>query len=146
LIGIVDLAESDLRERTERAQAADVDVEAAFVPRGDLGLDRQAVLVHLPEQIERRFALGEFARDSDIGRGLDDRAFDCIAHIEAVELVGGHDRFRGAAVGDEGIVAGDGDDLSFEQLALLGRLEIQARFKRLGKRCFGGFSTLGHGS
>ena len=77
------------------------------------------------------------------GAGLDDGAFDRVADVEPVELGGGHDRFRGAAVGDEGIVAGDGDDLSAEQLALLGGLEIQARFERLGKRCFGGFSRLG---
>ena len=146
LIGIVDLAERNLRQRTERAQAADADVESAFVPCRDFAFDRQAVLVHLPEQVERRLAFGEFARDADVRRGLDDSAFDRVAHIEPVELIRGHDRFRGAAVGDERVVAGDGDDLSFEQLALLGGLEIQARFKRLGKRCFGGFSTLGHGS
>ena len=70
---------------------------------------------------------------------------DHVADVESFELGRIHDRRRTAAVGDEGVVAGDGDDLAAEQLALLGGLEIQTRFERLGERGFGGFSRLGHG-
>src|ERR1043165_3830495 len=40
LVGVVDLAESDLRERAEGAETADVDVKAALVARADFPLDR----------------------------------------------------------------------------------------------------------
>src|ERR1051326_8590220 len=89
-VGVLDLAEGDLRERAEGAKAGDADLEAALVAAGHLPLDGEAVLEHLLELLERRLAARELPRDPDVGSGLDDGALDRIANVESVQLCCGH--------------------------------------------------------
>src|SRR5438132_12753290 len=60
-IRILDLAQSDLGQRAERAKAADVHIEAAFVAPGNLCFHRQPVLVHLAKQLEARLPPGQLS-------------------------------------------------------------------------------------
>src|SRR5207244_3318613 len=75
-IRIFDFAQRDLRKRAKRAEAADVDVEAALVARSDFPFHRQTVFVHLPQLVEARFATRQLPRNANVGRRLDDGAFD----------------------------------------------------------------------
>ena len=95
--------------------------------------------------LERRFSARELAGDANVGCGFDHRSFDRVSDIESVELGRCHHRFRRSAVGDERIVARNGNDLAAQQLSLRRSFEIETRFERLRKAIrFGGFSRLGH--
>ena len=132
-VRILDFAESDLRERAERADTGDADVESALVASRDLAFHGEVVLVHLAKLVEGGFPFEQLAGDSDLRGGANDGAFHRVPHIEPVKLGCSHHSFGRSAVGDERIFAGNGDDLPFEQFALCRSLEIQARFERLSE-------------
>ena len=144
-IGILDFAEGDLGERAEGAKAGDAHVESALVPAGDLALDRESVFKHLAKLIEAGFAFHQLAGDSDLLAGMDDGCLDRVPDFEPFQLCGSHDRFRRSAVRDEGVVAGDRNDLTAQQVTLPGSFEIEARFERLGESSLSGISGMRHG-
>ncbi len=145
-VGILDLAESDLRKRAERAEPGNVHLEAAFVAAGDLAFHGQTVLVCDAELIERCTSLDQLAGDSHLGAGLDDRGFDGIADIESFQLSRVHHGFGRTAVGNVGVIAGDRNDRASKQLALLRGFEIQSLHRLGERRSLGCLSRLNHGS
>src|SRR5688500_2407006 len=89
--------------------------------------------VSLPSTGRRRLPFGELAALPDLGAGLDDRGFDLVADVQALELRCVHDGLGRATVGNVGIFARDRDDRAAEQLTLLRGFEVQI-LHRLGKR------------